>query len=78
MPCKGVTIDVEPCLSCSIYVVLHCCEIHFTIAIHTTSHFHSIACHCLSKVLVGQVLNCGIVKIVIDCSTNTKLEIGIL
>ena len=73
-----MAIDVESSLGGCFNVLLHGGEIHVAITIHATRHLHGIAGDGFCEVLVGQVLDQRIVKVVVDGRTNTQFEIRVL
>ena len=77
MPGEGVAIDIQTSLSGGIHVFLHFIEVHVTISIHATGHFHGIACNRLGEVGVGHLIDRGFLEVVIDGSAGTEFEVRV-
>ena len=78
VPCERVTINVESSFGSRFYVFLNGLEVHISVTVYATGHFHSVARNRLGEVLVDHALERSVAEIVGNGCSGTEFEIGIL
>ena len=73
-----MAVNVQSGLGGSLHVALHVGKVHIAVGIHATAHLHGVASHGFGKVLVHQVSECLIGKVIVHGGADAQFKVGVL